>query len=102
MKQRLRFDILSLFPEYFVGPFDVSIIKRAREKGIVEINLIDIRDFASGNYQQVDDRPYGGGPGMVLMVEPVVKAIRSVKSVGSHVVYLSPQFSTWLLPSLAH
>jgi len=86
-----RFDILSLFPGYFEGPFDVSMIKRAREKGILEINLENMRDFASGRYQQIDDRPYGGGPGMVLMAEPVTKAIRSVKSKKSHVVYLTPQ-----------
>lgn len=91
MKRSLRFDILSLFPEYFEGPFDVSMIKRAREKGILEINLVNMRDFASGRYQQIDDRPYGGGPGMVLMAEPVTKAIRSVKRKKSHVVYLTPQ-----------
>jgi len=88
-----RFDILSLFPEYFKGPFDVSIIKRARMRGLLEINLVDIRDFAKGGQRQVDDRPYGGGPGMVLMVEPVVRSIRSVKSERSHVVYLTPQGS---------
>ncbi|MCB1072258.1 MAG: tRNA (guanosine(37)-N1)-methyltransferase TrmD [Chlamydiales bacterium] len=93
MKRSLRFDILSLFPEYFESPFDVSMIKRAREKGILEINLVNMRDFASGRYQQIDDRPYGGGPGMVLMAEPVTKAIRSVKSKKSHVVYLTPQGS---------
>lgn len=86
-----RFDILSLFPEYFEGPFDVSMIKRARENGLLEINLVNIRDFSLGRYQQIDDRPYGGGPGMVLMAEPVTKAIRSVKSKKSHVVYLTPQ-----------
>lgn len=86
-----RFDILSLFPDYFEGPFDVSMIKRAREKGLLEINLVNIRDFASGRYHQVDDRPYGGGPGMVLMAEPVVQSIRSVKDEKSHVIYLTPQ-----------
>ncbi|MDJ0652059.1 MAG: tRNA (guanosine(37)-N1)-methyltransferase TrmD [Simkaniaceae bacterium] len=86
-----RFDILSLFPDYFKGPFDVSMIKRAREKGILEINLIHMRGFASGRYQQIDDRPYGGGPGMVLRAEPVTKAIRSVKTKKSHVIYLTPQ-----------
>lgn len=89
----MKVDILSLFPDYFKGPFDVSILKKAREKGIVEINLIDIRDFASGKHAKVDDRPYGGGPGMVLMPEPVAAAIRSVKQEGSYVVYLSPQGS---------
>jgi tRNA (guanine37-N1)-methyltransferase len=87
----MKVDILSLFPEYFKGPFDVSIIKKAQEKGILEINLIDIRFFATGKHAKVDDRPYGGGPGMVLMPEPVCRAIRSVKREGSHVVYLSPQ-----------
>ncbi|QVL57234.1 MAG: tRNA (guanosine(37)-N1)-methyltransferase TrmD [Simkaniaceae bacterium] len=86
-----RFDILSLFPEYFEGPFDVSMIKRARENGLLEINLVNLREFASGRYQQIDDRPYGGGPGMVLMADPVTKAVRSVKSKKSHVVYLTPQ-----------
>lgn len=87
----MKWDILSLFPDYFDGPFDVSMIKRAREKELLEINLVDMREFASGRYQQIDDRPYGGGPGMVLMAEPVTKAIRSVKSEKSHVVYLTPQ-----------
>ncbi|MEM8727418.1 MAG: tRNA (guanosine(37)-N1)-methyltransferase TrmD [Chlamydiota bacterium] len=86
-----RFDILSLFPEYFEGPFNVSMIKAAREKGILKINPVNMRDFSSGRYGRIDDRPYGGGPGMVLMAEPVTKAIRSVKSKRSHVVYLTPQ-----------
>ena len=87
----MKVDILSLFPDYFKGPFDVSILKKAREKGILEINLIDIRAFASNKHAKVDDRPYGGGPGMVLMPEPVCTAIRSVKQEESYVVYLSPQ-----------
>jgi tRNA (guanine37-N1)-methyltransferase len=87
----MRIDILSLFPGYFKGPFDESIMRRAREKGILDINFIDIRDFSEERYNRVDDRPYGGGPGMVLMAEPVVKAIRSVKTPRSRVIYLSPQ-----------
>ncbi|MBS0647751.1 MAG: tRNA (guanosine(37)-N1)-methyltransferase TrmD [Verrucomicrobia bacterium] len=87
----MRVDILSLFPDYFRGPFDVSILKRAQEKGLLDLNLIDIRNFAKGKHAKVDDRPYGGGPGMVLMPEPVCEAIRSVKKERSHVVYLSPQ-----------
>jgi tRNA (guanine37-N1)-methyltransferase len=96
----MRVDILSLFPEYFSGPFDVSILKRARESKLLDIHLVDIRDFApknkqgKGNYAKVDDRPYGGGPGMILMPEPVCQAIRSVKKEKSHVVYLSPQGTT--------
>lgn len=84
-------DILSLFPEYFRGPFDVSMLMRAREKGLIEIRHTNIRDFAEGNHKKVDDRPFGGGPGMVMKPDPVVKAIRSVKKPGSYVVCLSPQ-----------
>lgn len=60
---------------------------------MIEIRLVDIRDFAEGKHKQVDDRPYGGGPGMVMMASPVVEAIREVKKPGSHVVYMSPQGS---------
>lgn len=88
---KLKFSILSLFPEYFLGPFDVSMIKRAKESGIVSIDLVDIRAFADDKHKTVDDRPYGGGPGMVLKPGPLVKAIRSVKERDSYVVYLSPQ-----------
>lgn len=87
----MKIHILSLFPEYFQGPFDVSIIKRARDKGILDIQLVDIRDFAEGKHKKVDDRPYGGGPGMVLMPDPLCKAIRSVKQETSRVIHLSPQ-----------
>ena len=84
-------DILSLFPEYFQGPFEVSILKRAIEKGLINVRLTDVRDFAEGKHRKVDDRPYGGGPGMVLMPKPMVQAIRSVRTEGAYVVYLSPQ-----------
>lgn len=87
----MRFDILSLFPEYFEGPFDVSILKKAQEKGILEIQHTNIRDFAEDKNRRVDDRPYGGGPGMVLMPGPLTKAIRSRKQEGSRVIYLTPQ-----------
>lgn len=90
----MRIDILSLFPGYFRGPLDESIIYQARKKGILDIRLIDIRDFADNRHRRVDDRPYGGGPGMVLMPQPLTSAIRSVKTPQSHVVYLSPQGKT--------
>lgn len=89
MKRKI--DILSLFPAYFKGPFDESIIGQARKKGLLDISCIDIRDFADNQYRRVDDRPYGGGPGMVLMAQPVTRAIRSVKNDRSRVIYLSPQ-----------
>jgi tRNA (guanine37-N1)-methyltransferase len=87
----MEIEILSLFPQYFVGPFDESILKRAREKGLIDIRHIQIRDFAHDKHRKVDDRPYGGGPGMVLKPEPAVSAIRSVRRPESHVVYLSPR-----------
>ena len=87
----MQIDILSLFPQYFESPLRVSIIKRAIERGIIHIDLIDIRDFAEGKQRKVDDRPYGGGPGMLLMPGPVTRAIRSKKREGSHLIYLSPQ-----------
>jgi len=86
-----KIDILSLFPTYFDSPFNQSIIKRAIDKDIININLVDIRDFSLDKHRRVDDRPYGGGPGMVLSPQPVVDAIRSVKKENSHVIYLSPQ-----------
>lgn len=84
-------EILSLFPEYFKGPFDESILKRALGKGLLTIRHTQIRDFALDKHKRVDDRPYGGGPGMVMKPEPVVSAVRSVRREGSHVVYLSAQ-----------
>lgn len=84
-------DILSLFPKYFRGPFDESIVMQARKKKLVEIRLTDIRDFSDNPNRRVDDRPYGGGPGMVMMPQPVMSAIRSVIKDRSHVIYLSPR-----------
>lgn len=87
----MRIDILSLFPGYFKGPFDESILKRAKERGLVEINLVDIRSFSTDKWARVDDRPFGGGPGMVMSPSPVTDAIRSVKKEKSYVIGLSPQ-----------
>ena len=87
----MKFTILSLFPDYFDGPFRVSMLKRAQEKGLLEIEQVDIRDFAEDKHKKVDDRPFGGGPGMVLMAAPLTRAIRSRKKEGSRVILLSPQ-----------
>lgn len=87
----MQVDILSLFPEYFRGPFDVSMLKRAREFGHLEIRHTDIREFAENKHRRVDDRPFGGGPGMLLCPGPVVAAIRSLKRPNSRTIYLSPQ-----------
>ncbi len=87
----LEIAILSLFPEYFRGPLETSILKRAQEKGAVAIQQVDIRDFTDDKHRRVDDRPYGGGPGMVMMPEPVTKAVQSARRVRSKVIYMSPQ-----------
>jgi len=90
----MRFDILSLFPEMFPGYFGQSLLKRAIERGLVEIHLHNIRDFAGGKHHQVDDRPFGGGPGMVFMVEPIVDSVRAVQAMlpsPGCLVMLTPQ-----------
>jgi tRNA (guanine37-N1)-methyltransferase len=76
----MRFDVLTLFPEIFQGYLTQSILKLALERGLVEIHLWNIRDWAQGKHRQVDDRPFGGGPGMVLMPEPVFAAVEAVQS----------------------
>jgi tRNA (guanine37-N1)-methyltransferase len=88
----MKITILTLFPEMFVGPFDHSIIKRAKEKGIVEINFVNIRDFGEGPHKMVDDTSYGGGVGMVMKVDVVHKAIEHAKS-----LYPSEKTKTILL-----
>ena len=91
----MKIDILTLFPEMFKGPFEESIVKRAVEKKIVEINLHDLRKWTNDKRKTVDDRPFGGGAGMVLMVEPVDKALHELKTSGSHIVLLTPQGKTF-------
>jgi tRNA (guanine37-N1)-methyltransferase len=88
----MQIDILTLFPEMFEGPFSQSILKRAKEKGIVTISLHNIRDYASGKHKNVDDYPFGGGAGMVMMIEPVAKCIENLKAktVYDEVIYTSP------------
>lgn len=79
----MRFDIISVFPEIFDSYFNASIIKRAREKKLVEIHAHNLRDFAVDKHKKVDDRPYGGGAGMVLMAEPLLRAMAFViKKIG--------------------
>lgn len=86
----MRIDILTLFPSMFKAMLDESIIKRAIEKELIKINLINIRDFSTLNNSQVDDTPYGGGGGMVIMCDPVFKAIESVKTKDSKVIMMTP------------
>ncbi len=72
--------ILTLFPDFFTGPLNESILKRAQIKGLLKIKIINIRDFATDKHQTTDDRPFGGGPGMVMKVEPIYKALRSIST----------------------
>jgi tRNA (guanine37-N1)-methyltransferase len=76
----MKISILTLFPEMFTGPFDFSILKRAKQKGLVEINLINFRDFATDKHKSVDDRPYGGGVGMILRVDVLVRCLTEIIS----------------------
>ncbi len=76
----MRFDVLTLFPEIFSGYLTQSILKLALDRGLVEINLWNIRDWATGKHKMVDDRPFGGGPGMVIMPEPVFAAVEEIQA----------------------
>ena len=90
----MRIDVLTLFPQAFESPFNYSILKRAQEAGIVEIVLTNIRDFTTDSYKKVDDKPYGGGPGMVMMPGPVFDCFEYVQKLSSQkgrVILLTPQ-----------
>jgi len=89
----MRFDILTLFPGMFAGPFDESIIRRGRDKQLIDIAIHNIRDWATDRHNTTDDAPYGGGAGMVMKVEPLTACIESVKErhPASTVVMTSPQ-----------
>ena len=88
----MRIDILTVIPELLESPLNYSIVKRARDKKLVEINLINLRDFTSDKYKSVDDYAFGGGAGMVMMIEPVFKAIEKLKSERDYdeIIYTSP------------
>lgn len=87
----MKIDILSLFPEMFDGFKTTSIIKRAIEKDIVEVNIHNFREFTNNKHKHVDDYPYGGGQGMVLMVQPIIDCLNSIIKDDSIVVLMSPQ-----------
>ena len=74
----MRFDIVTIFPGFFAGPLDYGIVRRAREAGIVDIGIHDLRDFTHDRHRTVDDRPFGGGEGMVLKPEPLFEAVESI------------------------
>lgn len=89
----MKFDVLTLFPEMFDG-LTKSIIGKARERKLIDINLINIRDFSNDKHKKVDDTPYGGGAGMVIRPDVVYSAYLSVKDKNAKVIYLSPQGKT--------
>ena len=75
----LRFDVLSIFPEMFVSPFECSLLQKAREKGLIEVVIHDIRQYAEDKHHMTDDAPYGGGGGMVMKVEPIDRALTALE-----------------------
>jgi len=84
----LKIDVLTLFPEMFEGPFNASIIKRAQSKGFLEVKVHNLREWGEGKRQDVDDRPYGGGVGMVLRVDIIDKALKDLRTKNSKVILL--------------
>lgn len=86
----MRIDLLTIFPEVFFGPFAESVIARAVKNKIVEINTVNLRDFTHDRHRSVDDRPYGGGPGMLMKPEPFFEAVESLRTADSYVILLSP------------
>lgn len=86
----MKFDVLTLFPEMF-SALDESIIGKAKEKNLINLNLINIRDFSRDKHKKVDDTPYGGGAGMVMKADVVYDAYKSIKDKNAKVIYMSPQ-----------
>lgn len=93
----MRIDIITVLPELLRSPFEASILKRAIDKGLVEVHVHNLRDYSSGAYKQVDDYQFGGGAGMVLMIEPIDKCISELKAQRDYdeVIYLTPDGKTF-------
>ena len=86
----MKIDVLTLFPAMFAGPLDESIIKRARDAGLLDLTIHNLRDYAHDRHRTVDDRPFGGGPGMLLKPEPVFEAVEAISREQTRVILLSP------------
>jgi len=100
----MKVDVLTLFPAMFAGPLDESIIKRARAAGLLELRIHNLRDYAHDRHKTVDDRPFGGGPGMLLKPEPIFEAVETLARENTRVVLLSPagrQFNQGIARELA-
>lgn len=96
----MRIDIISATPEVLESPLNHSIIKRAKEKGLAKIFIHDLREYGLGNYRQIDDTPFGGGAGMVLMIEPISKCIEDLKNqrLYDEIIYMTPDAKTLTQP----
>lgn len=94
--ESLRLDIITVLPELLMSPLEHSIVKRAKDKGLVSINLINLRDYGMGRYKSVDDYPYGGGGGMILRCEPLAQCIEELKAQRSYdaIIYMTPDGDT--------
>jgi tRNA (guanine37-N1)-methyltransferase len=86
----MKIDVLTLFPAMFAGPLDESIVGRARSAGILELRIHNLRDYTHDRHRTVDDKPFGGGPGMLLKPEPIFEAVESLATEQTHVVLLTP------------
>jgi tRNA (guanine37-N1)-methyltransferase len=86
----LKIDVLTLFPAMFAGPLDESIIKRARDSGLLDLKIHQLRDYTHDRHKTVDDRPFGGGPGMLLKPEPIFEAVEAIARETTKVILLSP------------
>ena len=86
----MKIDVLTLFPEMFAGPLDVSMVARARTTGLLDLQIRNLRDWTHDRHKTVDDRPFGGGPGMVLKPEPIFEAVEALANDQTHVVMMAP------------
>lgn len=86
----MRVDILTLFPEMFQGPLGESLLKKAQEKGLLHISIVNLRDFTADKHKTADDTPYGGGAGMVMKAAPIVAAISKIKNKNSKIIFMCP------------
>src|SRR5262249_26556810 len=86
----MKIDVLTLFPDMFAGPLDESIVKRARSAGLLDLAIHNLRNYTHDRHRTVDDKPFGGGPGMLLKPEPIFEAVEHLANAGTRVILLSP------------
>jgi tRNA (guanine37-N1)-methyltransferase len=91
----MKIDVLTLFPEMFAGPLDVSMVRRARDRGLLDLKIHNLRDWTHDRHKTVDDRPFGGGPGMVLKPEPLFEAVESLATGETQVILMTPAGRTF-------